>query len=60
VAVHGLFADHSDQLLANADAQVVTSNSVPHPSNRMDLSARLAGAVKELLYPDPVSRPNDR
>jgi ribose-phosphate pyrophosphokinase len=60
VAVHGLFAEHSDQLLANAGAQVVTSNSVPHPSNRIDLSTRLAAAVKELLPPDPVSRPNDR
>ena len=29
VAVHGLFADHSDQILARAGARVVTSNSIP-------------------------------
>jgi ribose-phosphate pyrophosphokinase len=48
IAVHGLFADGSDALLQQAGARVVTSNSVPHPSNALDTGGILATAVKEL------------
>jgi len=48
IAVHGLFADESDRLLAEAGARVVTSNSVPHKTNDIDVGAIVADAIKEL------------
>jgi ribose-phosphate pyrophosphokinase len=48
IGTHGIFADQSDRLLSEAGAQVVTSNTVPHPTNRLDLSPLLAQAVREL------------
>ena len=49
VAVHGLFANHSDCLLAQAGAQVVTSNSIPHPTNGIDVAKCLADSINDLL-----------
>jgi ribose-phosphate pyrophosphokinase len=49
VAVHGLFADQSDVLLARAGAQVITTNSITHPTNGIDLTDTLAAALAELL-----------
>src|SRR5262249_12614900 len=37
IAVHGLFADQSDGLLTQVGARVVTSNSVPHQTNDIDV-----------------------
>jgi ribose-phosphate pyrophosphokinase len=49
VAVHALFSDRNyDELKAQA-AAVVSTNSVPHPSNAIDLSPVIAGAVRELM-----------
>jgi ribose-phosphate pyrophosphokinase len=48
IAVHGLFADQSDRLLAEAGARIVTSNSVPHQTNDIDVGEIVADAVKEL------------
>lgn len=48
LAVHGIFADRSDALLAQAGARVVTSNSVPHQTNEIDVGKILANAVREL------------
>jgi ribose-phosphate pyrophosphokinase len=48
IAVHGLFADNSDSLLAEAGARVVTSNSIAHPSNAMDVIESLAGSIREV------------
>ena len=48
IAVHGLFADKSDRLLAKAGARVVTSNSVSHETNGLDVSTLLTKAVSEL------------
>jgi ribose-phosphate pyrophosphokinase len=48
VAVHGLFADGSDALLEQAGARIVTSNSVPHRTNAIDLGNSLAEAIREL------------
>jgi ribose-phosphate pyrophosphokinase len=48
VAVHGLFADKSDELLEKAAARVVTSNSIPHRTNEIDVGAICAGAVGEM------------
>jgi ribose-phosphate pyrophosphokinase len=48
VAVHGLFADQSDELLEQAGARVVTSNSIPHRTNDIDVGEILAASVSEL------------
>jgi len=49
IAVHGVFADGSDALLVGAGARVVTTNSVPHATNAIDVGGLLASAVSELL-----------
>jgi len=53
IAVHGLFAEHTDMKLHSAGvARVVTTNSIMHASNAMDLSSVIAqGAVKFLTQP---------
>src|SRR5260370_1214308 len=48
VAVHRLFADNSDLLLERAGARVITTNSVPHRTNAIELRALLADGVKEV------------
>ncbi len=48
VAVHGLFADNSDTSLAQAGARVVTSNSISHATNGIDVTELLASSVREL------------
>jgi ribose-phosphate pyrophosphokinase len=52
LAVHGVFADRSDQVLAAEGAQVVTSNTVPHPTNRLDVSRLLTPVLRELTQQD--------
>ncbi len=54
IAVHGLFADGSDAVLEQAGARVVTSNSIPHRTNRIDIAAILACAVGKHA---PISPP---
>jgi ribose-phosphate pyrophosphokinase len=48
IAVHGLFADHSDQVLAATGARIVTSNSVGHATNAIDVAPLLGAGVSEL------------
>jgi len=48
IAVHGIFADDSDQLLTSAGTRVVTSNSIPHSSNAIDLHSAIADAIRDL------------
>jgi ribose-phosphate pyrophosphokinase len=48
IAVHGLFADNSDVALKQAGARLVTSNSVPHRTNGIDITPILAHTVDEL------------
>jgi ribose-phosphate pyrophosphokinase len=48
VAVHGLFADESKALLTQAGARVVTSNSIPHETNGIDLTALLTAGIREI------------
>jgi len=49
-AIHGLFVDDIDQQLqARGIARLVTSNSIPHYSNEVDVSAEVIGAVRSLL-----------
>lgn len=54
IAVHGLFADDCDTRLADAGARVVTSNSVPHKTNEIDITALLVSAIRML-----ISQPHD-
>jgi ribose-phosphate pyrophosphokinase len=49
VAVHGLFADHSEVLLARAGAGVVTANTIPHGTNGIDVTGLIKDAVRDLL-----------
>jgi ribose-phosphate pyrophosphokinase len=49
VAVHGVFADQSDELVAQAGAHLVTSNSILHQSNGIDVAEPLANSVNDLL-----------
>ena len=46
LGVHGIFADGSDKLLADAGAGVVTTNTIPHATNRIDVTSALADAVR--------------
>lgn len=47
VAVHGLFADQSDVLLARGGARVVTASTIPHETNAIDVAALIAAGVRE-------------
>jgi ribose-phosphate pyrophosphokinase len=53
IAVHGLFADNSDVLLVEAGARVVTTNSVRHATNEIDIGRLLAGAIGEVVVVSP-------
>lgn len=49
IGVHGLFAGGAyDELVAAGAAVVATCNTVPHPSNAIDLSTALADGVRSL------------
>ena len=48
LAVHGIFADRSDESLASLGAALVTSNTVPHVTNRLNVSRLLTAALVEL------------
>src|SRR5690606_11753794 len=51
-AVHGIFADDCDKKLILAGLrQLITSNSIPHPSNEVDLSSLLVKPIKKLMTP---------
>lgn len=48
--VHGLFADGVDRALREAGLEVLAStNTIPHATNQLDISALLAVPVRELL-----------
>lgn len=50
IAVHGLFAGEAYRSLLNAGAaQVVTTNTIRHESNRIDLALPVSSAVQALL-----------
>lgn len=53
IAVHGLFADDSDVLLAGAGARVVTTNSVGAGRSEIDIGPLLGGAIKDLETAQP-------
>lgn len=50
VAVHGIFADGSDQALIHAGlSQLATSNTIPHSSNAIDITSQLITPVISML-----------
>lgn len=49
VAVHGIFADRSDELIAAAGGRIATCNTVSHASNAIDVHALLAAAVGDVI-----------
>lgn len=57
IAVHGIFADGSDQLLARAGAHVVTSNTIPHDSNGIDVSDIVSCEIRALTLPADSNEP---
>lgn len=49
IGVHAVFAGDAYEALQNADvAQIVTCNSIAHPSNRIDLSGLIANSIGSL------------
>lgn len=48
IGVHGIFAGDAYELLKQ-QGEVVTCNSIPHPSNRIDLLATLVQGCKSIL-----------
>lgn len=49
IGVHAVFADNAFQDLLQAGAgKVVTCNTIPHPSNQIDLSMLLSEGIKKL------------
>jgi ribose-phosphate pyrophosphokinase len=48
VAVHGIFADGVDSALRSAGARLVTTNSIPHASNAIDIAPLLSAAAREM------------
>jgi ribose-phosphate pyrophosphokinase len=50
VAVHAIFAERAhEELLAAGAARVVTCNTIPHPSNTIEVTDQLAAGVREML-----------
>ena len=50
IAVHGIFANNSDDLLYKAGLhQLVTSNTITHTSNGVDIAPLLIAPIKRLL-----------
>ena len=50
IIVHAVFSGEAyESLLAAGPAAVVSTNTLPHPSNAIDVSAELATAVRRLL-----------
>lgn len=46
IGVHGLFSDCAYTQLTE-QAEIITCNSIPHPSNKIDISKALSAAIKE-------------
>lgn len=51
VAVHGIFADRADEILARAGVRIVTSNTIAHGTNLIDIAGLIAPAVRALAAP---------
>lgn len=50
VGVHAIFAGDAERILSGAGAaQVVTTNTVAHPSNGIDMTPAISAAVRDML-----------
>jgi ribose-phosphate pyrophosphokinase len=49
IGVHGVFAGDAFHELSATGATIVTSNTIPHSTNAIDMTASLAAAVQEVL-----------
>lgn len=50
IAIHPLFEEHSYQKLQNMGVKgIVTCNSIPHPSNHIELAPLLAEVLRDML-----------
>lgn len=56
VVVHAVFADNAFEELARISDQVVSTDSVPHPSNAISLAPLLASALREPDATGPARR----
>jgi len=57
VAVHGLFSEATYDDLAASAANVVTTSTVPHPSNAIDIAPALSAAVRNFVAaPPPIPK----
>lgn len=57
IGVHGVFADRAyEELLAAGASRIVTSNTIPHLSNAIDLTAPLADALRTLIAEVPPAQ----
>ena len=49
IGIHAVFAENAyQQLLDSGVERVITCNTIPHPSNQIDLTDELAGAFNEI------------
>lgn len=53
LAVHGIFADGSDSELEKTGARIITTNTIPHATNAIDVIPLLSGAASVLLKGGP-------
>lgn len=48
--VHGIFSDRCDDMLMNAGlTELITTNTIPHPSNKVDVTEILIQPIKSFL-----------
>jgi ribose-phosphate pyrophosphokinase len=48
-AIHGIFAEKADEKLERDGARLVTTNTIPHASNQIDVAPLLAPSISELM-----------
>ena len=49
VAIHGVFAEDSYEKICATGSSMYTSNSIPHPSNKIDLNDFIIEAIDEFM-----------
>jgi ribose-phosphate pyrophosphokinase len=60
LAVHAIFADDAFERLQGAVSRIATCNTIPHPSNDIDVSELLAAAIRRRLQPSAASATRKR
>lgn len=48
VGIHGIFADGAFEALSQSGSRIITTNTIPHASNAIDVSPLLSAAVREM------------